>query len=79
MNDVAPFRRFQIDRKAALVPVQREEGRVDRGLADAAGRHLPLPLAADRLDFDDVRPEIAQSLGRERPRHRHGAIEHSVA
>ena len=71
--------RLQVDRQAALVAVQGQEGDVDPVAARAAGSGVALPLARDRLDLDDVGAEIAEPLAGERTGHGDRAIKDPIS
>ena len=65
VRDVAPGRRAQIDRDAALVAVVAlEEAR----LAIQERTPVPRQIAADRFDLDHVGAEVAEDGGAVRPR-----------
>ena len=65
---------LQIQHDAALVAVIGQEQRAHLvGLPRADG---PRDIAVRRFDLDDVRPHVAQVLGRHRPQYDGGQIEH---
>ncbi len=73
------LRRFQIDGKAALVPVQRQKRHVDPLPFRIARRLVALPLARGRFDLDHIRAQITEALCGKWPRHRNRAVKDSIA
>src|SRR5262249_27252025 len=75
-DPVSHLRVAQVGLGAPLVAVEGEEGvhlAVALAVQDPPEAH---PLAADLLDLDHVRAEVAEHLGRHRPLHERREVEH---